>query len=55
MAVIAVIAVGAARYIETSWIGRGLRAIRDNEEAAECARRADAEAEAVRRARCRAR
>jgi branched-chain amino acid transport system permease protein len=36
MAVIAVVAVGAARYIETSWIGRGLRAIRDNEEAAEC-------------------
>ena len=25
-----------ARYIETSWIGRGLRAIRDNEGAAEC-------------------
>src|ERR1700716_4256724 len=25
-----------ARYIEISWIGRGLRAIRDNEEAAEC-------------------
>jgi branched-chain amino acid transport system permease protein len=25
-----------ARYIETSWIGRGLRAIRDSEEAAEC-------------------
>ena len=36
MAVIAVIAVGAARYVETSWIGRGLRAIRDNEGAAEC-------------------
>jgi len=36
MAIIAVIAVGAARYVETSWIGRGLRAIRDNEEAAEC-------------------
>jgi branched-chain amino acid transport system permease protein len=26
-----------ARYIETSWVGRGLRAIRDSEEAAECA------------------
>lgn len=26
-----------ARYIETSWIGRGLRAVRDNEVAAECA------------------
>lgn len=36
MAVLAVLAVGAARYIETSWIGRGLRAIRDNEGAAEC-------------------
>ena len=36
--VIAVMAVGAvaiARAIEISWIGRGLRAIRDNEEAAE--------------------
>lgn len=31
-----IIAVAAARYIETSWIGRGLRAIRDNEGAAEC-------------------
>ena len=28
--------VAIARYIETSWIGLGLRAIRDNEEAAEC-------------------
>jgi branched-chain amino acid transport system permease protein len=28
--------VAIARYIETSWLGRGLRAIRDNEEAAEC-------------------
>ncbi|HEY6966176.1 MAG TPA: branched-chain amino acid ABC transporter permease [Burkholderiales bacterium] len=36
MTVLAVLAVGAARYIETSWIGRGLRAIRDNEGAAEC-------------------
>ena len=36
MAVIAVAAVFCARYVETSWIGRGLRAIRDNEEAAEC-------------------
>jgi len=35
-AVLAVIAVIAARYVETSWLGRGLRAIRDNEEAAEC-------------------
>jgi branched-chain amino acid transport system permease protein len=36
MAVIAVLAVFCARYVETSWIGRGLRAIRDNEGAAEC-------------------
>ena len=35
-AILAVIAVAIARYIETSWLGRGLRAIRDNEEAAEC-------------------
>lgn len=32
----AVVAVAIARYIETSWIGRGLRAIRDDEIAAEC-------------------
>jgi branched-chain amino acid transport system permease protein len=36
MAVMVVAAVAIARYIETSWIGRGLRAIRDSEEAAEC-------------------
>ena len=35
MALLAVLSVALARYIETSWIGRGLRAIRDNEEAAE--------------------
>jgi branched-chain amino acid transport system permease protein len=35
MALLAVLAVALARYIETSWIGRGLQAIRDNEEAAE--------------------
>jgi branched-chain amino acid transport system permease protein len=34
--VMCVVAVAIARYIETSWIGRGLRAIRDSEEAAEC-------------------
>src|SRR5687767_3035065 len=34
---LAIAAVAIARYIETSWIGLGLRAIRDNEEAAECA------------------
>jgi branched-chain amino acid transport system permease protein len=37
MTLLAVLAVALARYIETSWIGRGLRAIRDSEEAAESA------------------
>jgi branched-chain amino acid transport system permease protein len=36
MALLVVIAVSVARYVQTSWIGRGLRAIRDSEEAAEC-------------------
>ena len=36
LAAMAVAAVAVARWIERSWIGRGLRAIRDNEEAAEC-------------------
>src|SRR5256885_13595366 len=36
MAVMAVAGVCIARYIEVSWMGRGLRAIRDSEEAAEC-------------------
>jgi branched-chain amino acid transport system permease protein len=35
MALLAVLSVALARYVQTSWIGRGLRAIRDNEEAAE--------------------
>jgi branched-chain amino acid transport system permease protein len=35
MAGLAVMAVAIARYIERSWLGRGLRAIRDSEEAAE--------------------
>ncbi len=35
MTLFAIIAVLIARYIERSWIGRGLRALRDNEEAAE--------------------
>ncbi len=35
MTVLAVLSVALARYIEISWIGRGLRAIRDSEEAAE--------------------
>ena len=30
------LSLAVARYIEGSWIGRGLRAIRDNEQAAEC-------------------
>ena len=36
MLLLAVLAVMAARFIERSWIGRGLAALRDNEEAAEC-------------------
>jgi branched-chain amino acid transport system permease protein len=36
MALLAIAAVSVARYVQTSWIGRGLRAIRDSEEAAEC-------------------
>jgi branched-chain amino acid transport system permease protein len=36
MSILVVVAVAIARYIETSWIGRGLRAIRDSEDAAEC-------------------
>ncbi len=35
MALLVVVSVALARYIERSWIGRGLRAIRDSEEAAE--------------------
>lgn len=36
MVFLAVVAVMTARFIERSWIGRGLAALRDNEEAAEC-------------------
>jgi branched-chain amino acid transport system permease protein len=36
MAAMCIAAVAIARYIERSWIGRGLRALRDSEEAAEC-------------------
>jgi branched-chain amino acid transport system permease protein len=36
MVLLAVIAVTVARFIERSWVGRGLAALRDNEEAAEC-------------------
>jgi branched-chain amino acid transport system permease protein len=35
MAIVAIASVAIARYIERSWLGRGLRAIRDSEEAAE--------------------
>jgi branched-chain amino acid transport system permease protein len=35
MVALSIGAVAVARYIQDSWIGRGLRAIRDNEEAAE--------------------
>jgi branched-chain amino acid transport system permease protein len=35
MTLMAIAAVAVARYIQTSWIGRGLRALRDSEEAAE--------------------
>jgi len=35
MGLTAIVAVAIARYIERSWLGRGLRAIRDSEEAAE--------------------
>lgn len=37
MAVMVVVAISIVRYIERSWIGRGLRAVRDDEVAAECA------------------
>ena len=36
MALMTVAAVSIARYVQGSWIGRGLRAIRASEEAAEC-------------------
>jgi len=36
MLALAVVAVTIARFIERSWIGRGLAALRDDEEAAEC-------------------
>jgi branched-chain amino acid transport system permease protein len=35
IAILSVIAVAVARYVRDSWIGRGLRALRDSEEAAE--------------------
>jgi branched-chain amino acid transport system permease protein len=35
-AVLVVIAVAVARYIQNSWIGRGLKALKDDELAAEC-------------------
>jgi len=36
MLALAVVSVIVARFIERSWIGRGLAALRDNEDAAEC-------------------
>ncbi|MEY3513271.1 MAG: hypothetical protein RL420_294 [Pseudomonadota bacterium] len=36
MAVLAVFSVTIARYVQDSFLGRGLRAVRDSEEAAEC-------------------
>jgi len=36
MAGLALASIALARYIERSWLGRGLRALRDSEEAAEC-------------------
>jgi len=36
MAAMALASMALARYIENSWLGRGLRALRDSEEAAEC-------------------
>lgn len=36
LAVMVVIAVAIARFVQNSWIGRGLRAVRDDEIAAEC-------------------
>jgi branched-chain amino acid transport system permease protein len=36
MVLLAITSVAISRYIQNSWIGRGLRAIKDNEEAAEC-------------------
>ena len=36
-AVLVVLAIAIARYIQNSWIGRGLQALRDDELAAECA------------------
>src|SRR3989475_186269 len=36
MVLLSVVAVTVGRFIERSWVGRGLAALRDNEEAAEC-------------------
>ncbi|MDN5842939.1 MAG: branched-chain amino acid ABC transporter permease [Alcaligenaceae bacterium] len=37
MSVLVVLAIAAARYVERSFVGRGLQALRDDEAAAECA------------------
>ena len=36
MGLLAILALGVARYIQDSYLGQGLRAVRDSEEAAEC-------------------
>ena len=36
MAILAILSVAIARYVQDSFLGRGLRAVRDSEEAAEC-------------------
>ncbi|WP_371422431.1 branched-chain amino acid ABC transporter permease [Tardiphaga sp.] len=36
MTVLAVVSLAVARYVQTSWLGRGLQALRDAEVAAEC-------------------
>ena len=37
MVALALVSVGVARWIERSWVGRGLAALRDDEQSAECA------------------
>lgn len=37
MVLLALLSVGIARWIERSWVGRGLAALRDDEQSAECA------------------
>ncbi len=46
-ALLVVLAIAISRYIQNSWIGRGLQALKDDELAAECTGRADLAAEAA--------